>query len=128
MESTSMGERIIAQGTGQQRPIWRVSQACAGWADAGSLAHECRAGTFIVRGVNPQPRGTLVELTVELPDGIQVDLRGWVRAVHADAAGLEIDGRAGSGLVLLERLLREEAERAPRPRSPTSYAVHRPRR
>jgi hypothetical protein len=121
-------ESMLARGTGRQNPIWRVDYRCLSWADASDLASTARNGLYVVRGVRPQPPGTLVELTVELPDGIQVDLRGWVHSIQGDAAALKLDGRDGSGLALLEGLLREEAGRAPRPTVSTTYSMSKPKR
>jgi hypothetical protein len=119
---------VIARGTGRQNPIWRVDYQCTTWADARDLVTAARTDLYVISGVQPQPPGTLVELTVELPDGIQVDLRGWVRAVRDDAAALQLDCRPGSGVALLAGLVREEADRAPRPTVATTYSISKPRR
>ena len=101
---------------------------CTTWADAKEIVTTATAGLYVIRGVAAQPAGTLVELTIELPDGIQVDLRGWVRAIQGDAAALQLDTRPGSGVALLAGLVREEAERAPRPTVATTYSISKPRR
>jgi hypothetical protein len=119
---------MLARGTGRQRPIWRISVRCASWHDAGNIARTCHHGLLVTRCPDPEPVGLLVELTVELPDGIKVDLRGWVKELRAEGAGIEFDRRPVSGLILLERLIQEEMGAPQTPRTPTTYSmVRRPR-
>jgi actin-like ATPase involved in cell morphogenesis/Tfp pilus assembly protein PilZ len=110
---------------------WRVNVKCKDWRMAGRLAaaNASRGGLFLYTTKIP-PIGTEVELSVQLPDGQRLALKGKVQhVVTAEQAaaqgggagiGVKFDARHEHDLLLLEQMAQAAEQAAASPPPPAS--------
>jgi actin-like ATPase involved in cell morphogenesis/Tfp pilus assembly protein PilZ len=106
---------------------WRVKVTCKDWRMAGRVAaaNASRGGLFLYASKIP-PIGTKVELSVQLPDGSKLALRGTVQHVVTAEQAARTGGTAGMGVKFDEEhesdllLLDQMAQSAEAPPPPAS--------
>lgn len=116
---------------------WRVSLKCPDWRFVGKVAaaNASRGGLFLLT-TRPPVVGTPVELTVQLPDGQTLPLRGKVVHVvtpemaaaqgRSAGIGVKIDEKHAGDLLLLEHMAQEDAEHPAPPPSQMSAGASLP--
>jgi Tfp pilus assembly protein PilZ len=94
---------------------WRVTLKCPDWRFAGKVAAQnaSRGGIFILT-TRPPKVGSQVELTIELPDGAKLNLRGTVQHVvtqeravmekRGPGIGVKLADEHATDLILLEEM------------------------
>jgi hypothetical protein len=77
-----------------------VKLGCKSWQQLSAIyARDLSRGAFFLKSKNPPAKGTAIRITLALPSGSAINLRGQIQAIYGDG---EFDGRGPGIDIMLE--------------------------